>query len=426
MFQRFQSFLFSYQSLGLLALFFLLASLMVKWFDVPLGHSLRSYHLSLFSNRLLLSPQVVSLSFGTAIGVLLLLGSYAVLKNKSGLKLLTGWLAIFLSILIIGKVVSYNLSMAEDIYDQNMQVSRMLNFSKELPPNRAMNATFQPDLSTYKVTDRLYLAWHLLTFGLFLLMFSAVIFIISGFKSYKPKKWVKLLLIPFLSLSLILLAVISKPILAEYHRSEGDAFLSSQQYQNAFHSYKMAVKYNKELMENRTFALNYGEVCYNLKLTASPYYLFYWGDKLYKLQRTLEAIETLTKAHELSPKDSVLKVSLANMLTEIGTDYFYKGVSGSAIAAWEKSLQIAPEQIENWYYLSFVYKNLAFYKKAIFAGEQFTHLSNNSSLNADTYANMGDACYWLKDFLLARSYYEKSKTSVLTLNYRAGKALGGT
>jgi tetratricopeptide (TPR) repeat protein len=188
----------------------------------------------------------------------------------------------------------------------------------------------------------------------------------------------------------------------------------------------MAMKYNKELTTNYTFALNYGLACYSLKLTTSPYYLFFWGNQLYKLQRTLEAIETLTKAYELSSKDSLFKVALSNILTEAGTDYFLKGAPGTAIATWEKSLQIDPEQIENWYYLSFVYKFLAFYKRAVFAGKQFTLLSNNSILNANTYANMGDACYWLRDFLLARIYYEKSQMSVYFLNYRAGRALDGT
>jgi len=425
--KRIKSFLFSYQSLGLVALTCLLVSLVTKWFNAPLGHSLYSYHLSFFPNKLFLKPQFFFTSIGAVLVMLLLLGSFAVFKKKSWLKLLTGWLVIFLGLLVISKMVFYNFSIVEDLHNQNIQVIRMLSFSaKALPLNRGIDPTFDSDLSTDNVTDRLYLVWHFLTFGWFFFMFSGIIFIILGFKTYTPKRWGPLLLILFFPLLFLLLLINIRPILAENYKDEGDAFLSYQKYQKAFHSYEMAMKYNKEHLRNYTFALNYGEACYNLKLTNNPYCLLFWASKLDQLKKYSEAIETLTKAYELSAKGSLFKLVLSNTLTKVGTDYFLQGLSGSAIANWEKSIQIAPEHIENWYYLSFAYKLPAFYKKTILAGEQFTLSSNNNFLNANSYANMGDACYWLKDFLLARIYYAKSQTSLDTSNYRAVRDLGGT
>lgn len=419
-------FLLSFKSPIIIALPLLFASLLVKWFDMPLGHSIRSYHLYIFSNRFSLNPQVFSISFGTAIIGLLFLGSFAVFKDKSWIKLLTGLSAIFLGLLIICKIVFFNLALAEDILDQNMQVIQMMSLTRQLPPNRGFDPTFRLNLSTYTIMERVDLTWHFLTRGWYFLMMSAGIFVISGLKNYPFKRIVTLSIISSLCLSLMLLIVTARPILAEYHKYKGDAFLSKQQYQKALHSYTIAIKHNSELISNAPFALNYGEIHYNLALTDSPYYLFYLGDQLYELGRTSEAINLLTKTYKLSPNDSVLRVALSKAFSIQGNDYFRKGILGSAIGAWEKSLQIDPEQIQNWYYLSLAYKDAGLYKKAIFAGQQFSLLSNNETLLANTYANMGDSYYWMRDYLLARAYYEKSRSIDPFTNYRVGRALGGT
>jgi len=420
-----KSFLLSSKSLCIIALVFLLASLVIKWFDVPLGQSIRSYHLSFLSNRLSLKPQFFPISFATVTVSLIGLGTYALVKDKSWIKVMTGVLAFFIGFLVICKIVLYNSALTEDIYEQNLQVIEMLSFSSQLPPNRGIDPTFKVDIATYTVTDRLYLAWHFLTWGWYFLMISGVIFTVLGLKGRPVKKIITLSLIKLLCITLILFGISVRPILAEYYKSQGEAFLSVQQYKKSFDSFSTALLYNSELINNETFALKYGEACYNLKLIISPYYYLYWGNQLSTLGRTPEAISLFLTANELSKENSGLKRALSKTLSKQGRDYYRQDMPGSAIKSWEKSLDANPEQIENWYYISFVYTKLGMYKNAVSAGQEFTLLSNNNPLVANTYANMGDACYWVKEYFLAREYYVKSRSIDPFTNYRAGRALGG-
>ena len=358
--------------------------------------------------------------------VLFFLGLLAIFKDKYLIKFITGLTAFFLALLIIYKMVFYNPAFTEDIHDQNVQVIEMVKFSSQLPPNRGIDPTFRKDLRTYTIADRLDLTWHFITWGWYFLVISAVIFIVLGLIKYPIRKSLAISLISFLCIILLLSVIVVRPILAEYHKSQGDDFLSVQQYQKSFNSYSLAVKYNNELLSNGIFALNYGETCYNLKTTSSPYYFLYFGNELLKLERIPEAIDLLAKAKSLSNNDPDIIRALSKAITNQGNDYIAKGVLGSAVDAWDKSFQNSPGQIENLYFLSFIYTKLGLYNNAISAGQQFILFSDNDSIVSNTYANMGDACYWLKDYLLARKYYENSRATDLFLNYRAGRSLGGT
>jgi tetratricopeptide (TPR) repeat protein len=358
--------------------------------------------------------------------LLFFLASFALYKRYAWLKIAAGLFGLSLGLLVVCKMVFYNPALAEDICDQNVQVVQMTRFGNQLFPNRGIDPTLRIDLSTYTVAGRLDLTWHFVTWGWYFLMLSSIIVLISGLIAYPPKKIVKVSLISLLCGTIIFSLVTVRPVLAEYSKSRGDFFLSVQHYEDAYRSYRAALRHNGELISNSALALNYGETSYHLKLIASPYYFYYWGTFLAGLGKMPEAISILTKAVAISNDDPDLKRALAKALTRNGSDYYTKGIMGSAISSWEHSAGSAPEEIENWYYLSLVYTKLGLYENAVSAGQQFTRVANNTTLLANTYCNMGDACYWSKNYLLAREYYLRSQILDIFSNYRAGRSLGGT
>jgi len=424
-FERLKSFLLSSGSVSVLALGLLVASITVKWFDVPLGESVKSYHLCLFTNRLALAPETVPLSFGAAVLLCLVLGAFSYIRGISWMKVLAGFLALSLGLLVICKMVFYNTALAQDFYWQNSQTLRMLGFKTQMLPNRGIDPTFSPAITAYTVTDGLSLAWHFITWGWYFLMASGLIFVILGLRGREPKKILKNLIAPVFCLLLLFSAVCARPLLAEYHKSRGEYFLSAEEYKKSFDSLQAALRCNRELAANESFALKYGEAAYNLKLANSPYYHLYWAGELSSLGRKEEAESELRTALEISNGDGDLRRAFAKALSNQGADFYMRRVFGSAAREWEKSLSRSPEQIENLYYLSLVYTKLGMYKEAVAAGEKFTAFSRNNTLLSNVYANMGDACYWQRDYLLARTYYEKSKITDPFTNYRAGRSLGG-
>jgi tetratricopeptide (TPR) repeat protein len=420
-----KSFPFSSKGVSASALLLLLGSFALKWLDVPLGSPVKSYQLSLFSERLGLKPAPVLVSFGAAVLFIFLVGAVSIFIGKRWMKLLTGYLAVFFALLLFFKIAVYNTGFADDLYRQNVQAANMLAFDTQLPPNRGVDPTFNKGLSSYSVTYRLALAWHFTTFGWYLLMGAGVIFLILGLRERKGKELLMFSLIPSFFILLLLMGISVKPLSAEYHKSKGEAYLAAQEYRKSFDSFRAALSANSHLAANEDFALKYGEAAYNLGLTDSPYYYLYWGNKLFTLKRRGEAEHMLSRGAEISGGDPDLKWAMGRMLSSCGIEFYAHGVTGAAVSEWNKSIALVPELIQNWYYLSFVYTKLGRYGEAISAGKNFTGMSTNDTLSANAYANMGDACYWQKDYLMARQFYQKSRGTDVFTNYRAGRSLGG-
>jgi tetratricopeptide (TPR) repeat protein len=314
------------------------------------------------------------------------------------------------------------------INDLNQQEKHITSFNRYLPPNSGEEPTFDADINTDTIQDRLYAAFHFSTFGWYVAALGSLFGIIAFIKSGISKKAKRTTLLLLMLLTPIYIALsLSSYLAAEYHRNNGNYYLAACNYSMAVEEYEHAKRLDPNIDYQKGFHNNLGKAYYFLSRNDKADYYFYKANIYLQEKNFPMAVFYFEKAESVEPSvsETIGNNSLSWAYVDYGLSEYRKGMASSAVELWRKSLETDCSQIQAYYFMSRAYYDTASYEKSIMSGLQFLKLCKNKIMKANVNSNIADSYYRLKDYGLAREHYLKSIFLDKYENVRAVTSLVG-
>jgi tetratricopeptide (TPR) repeat protein len=314
------------------------------------------------------------------------------------------------------------------LVDESAQAGNIIFFSSRyLPGNFGIAPTFQSDLSTETLIDRLMTAFYFMGWGWWVCLLGSLLLLIGCLmiKGMLRLRWMAITAIVVLAgQGLVLFPALA----AQYLEEKGDHDLATGRYAQALQRYESAQRWNSQLASSERTHLRIGEGYYSLELIAHPNARLYLGERYAQQGNYKAAIaEYLMASQEAStPLKVVLAKRIAWIYIDRGMVQFRRGQVGPAIGHWERAVAFDQAQVQATYFLAKAYFDQARYEQSIAISRFLLSRSLNPLLNANIQANIGDSYWKLNDFDNARTAYEASMRLDLYGNYRIFKSLGGT
>ena len=397
--------LFSAKAFIVLGALLLIGSAFPGWIDVPITGWVKGYKIRLSENL----PSVISYGLLCFIAGLLFL--VALFNRFRWVSVVAGAAGIFLSLSFLLTFSVFDSKKLIAISDLNQQEKRITSFNRYLPPNSGEEPTFDEDISTDTIQDRLYAAFHFSTFGWYAAALGSLFGIIAFMKSGTDKRIKKITLLSIILLIPIYLVLsLSSYLAAEYHRNKGDYYLAACIYSKAVEEYELAKRLDRNIDYQKGFHNNSGKAFYFLSRSDKADYHIFRANIYLQGKDFPTAIFYFNRAESVEP--SISKTVGDNFISwayvNYGLSEYRKGMASSAVESWRKSLETDPSQIQAYYFLSRAYYDIASYEKSIMSGVQFLKLCKNKIMKANVNSNIADSYYKLKDYGLAREHYLKS------------------
>lgn len=314
------------------------------------------------------------------------------------------------------------------IVDENTQYANIMNFSQRfLPANYGIEPTFEKVLFTETVLERLITSFYFMSWGWWICFVGSLSLLIVYLKTngWKAIQWIAITVVVIFAFQGI---IFFKGFTAQYFHDKGDRLMAKGQYADAIQKYETAKHLDSQIARNEQIYLKIGAAYFKLGKSSYSEALFYHGYINSQEEKFDASISEYLIAAEKAPtrlKD-IIHRQLAWSFAKQGITQYRKGLVGSAIGSWERSLSFDPNQFQAIYFLTRAYYENGRYKQSIDTARLLLSKSKNNLLNANLQSNIGDS-YWKQgDFEAARSAYEASMVLDYYANLRIFKSLGGT
>jgi tetratricopeptide (TPR) repeat protein len=315
-----------------------------------------------------------------------------------------------------------------DLVDENAQAANIMQFSRHyLPGNYGLQPSFQADLVTQTLIERLATAFYFMSWGWWLCVVGALALLIDAVRS-RGRQIVSWVAIAAIVVVIAQGMALCQGVVAQYLQERGDRAMAIGRYAQAIKRYGRAQRWSPQLAKSERVYLRLGEAYYHLEMLSHPSARFFVGYRYFQ-QRDLQAAlaEYLLAAPHASPcLTEVIEKRMAWTHTTRGVAYYRKGEVGPAAGEWERALVYDPAQVQAVYFLSKAYFDQSRYAQSLTMSRLILARSQNRLLNADVQANIGDSYWKLEDFSNARQAYEASMRLDSYANFRIFKSLGGT
>jgi predicted negative regulator of RcsB-dependent stress response len=314
------------------------------------------------------------------------------------------------------------------LVDENAQYANIMHFSRAfLPANYGIEPTFEANLLTETVQDRLATAFYFMGSGWWICFGGALLLLVGSCKGRDRQMhmWTAMATVMIFGVPGIMLL---NGIAAQYLQEKGDRYMARSLYAEAIQQYEAAQRFDPQLARSERMHLQLGKAYDQLKIAGHPHRRFYLGD-LYSQRGQVEAAiaEYLVVDQEASTLlKEIVRKRLAWTYVKLGQAQYHKREIGPAIGCWEKALNVDSAQMQAAYFLSRAYFEQSRYEQSIAIGLFLLSLSHNPLLNANVQANIGDSYWRLNDFKSARQAYAASMRLDAYTNFRMLKSLGGT
>jgi tetratricopeptide (TPR) repeat protein len=406
----------SYDGLLVLGAILLLGSPLLGWLDQPVRGLLRGYQIQI-SQKL-----PAAMSYGSLCMVIGASSLVSLCKRFRGVGILAGCGGFIIGLHFLFQLAVFESKNLIAVHEYNVQEKYLIAFSNSLPTNFMEEPTFDPTIPMDTIFDRVSAAWHYTSLGWYATVLGSLFLIIACAKTSDGR--IIKATSPYIVVLYILVCLplsLWPYMYAEFHRSKGDSYLASGMYTSAIEEYEDSKRLDPNINYSKSFHVNMGRAYYFLNRTGKGDYFIYQGVSSFRQNNFEQAIFYFKNAITVEPDiaKTVGNSYLAWTYARYGLSEYKRGIVGSAIDMWKKTLEIDSNQLQAYYYLSRAYYDRSAYQESLMAGLQFFRMAGDKINQANICCNLGDSYYRLKNYDAAREQYLKSLVLVLNGNQRA-------
>lgn len=314
-----------------------------------------------------------------------------------------------------------------DLVDENNQFSQINSFSSlYLPPNLGSLASFNPDAPTVSLTDRLLTSLYLMGGGWWLCLSGSIALLAASTRGKnRGRRYAAGL---GLAITAILLGGALQGGVAQYHQDRADQYMAAGNYLKATLSYEAAITANRQLAGSTYIHQQIGKARHLMHEMARAETFFYIGERSFQAKEYGPAIASYRVARTLAAPSLGKVITRRIVWSHVlqGLSHLKKSEIDQAASCWESALREDPIHFQAIYYLARALYVQGRYEQSIAFNKSILARSTNPLLNANIFANMGDAYWKLQQFANAREMYEASEEADSDQNLRMFKCLGGT
>jgi hypothetical protein len=203
------------------------------------------------------------------------------------------------------------------------------------------------------------------------LALAAGVFLITGYylpgRLPRPHPSRKRAAIGLTAAALLGIVLLGRLVVANYYLYEARDYEAQGLYHEAIRSYQEAVKWAPPLDDNSRFHSSLGTIYYHTSMDGEADFYNYLGDEYFTRGLLDRAEMEYRRALDIRPGHPIARSSLMVTLLNMGIEDYDQGRYASARAAFEKALQIDPNDLHALYELGSCHIQLHNYDLAIAA-----------------------------------------------------------
>jgi len=406
------------------AAFWLLVSLPLAWVNAPLGKNPRGFQFALFQDIPML-PHFQFGSYGVA-GIVVFALAMAALRMDRRAAVCGGIALLALTLAAPLQIAFSNPDILRRLASEFAQQQKVSAFTTNLLP---VNQGQAPEIWTILEFDtmwsRFVSAWYFLTIGWYVFTVAALIVFFKGLLLLDGRRW-RAVFACILALLIFSAVLVARPFYA--HTQLDRAYLAEARgdADEAIALYRATMRLDRWYALGPELYGQIGELHEARGVLDSPEYRIYKGQFFENQGMQPIAIDEFRLAARGGGSlESVGRREAARVAGNFGLTLYRQQAYGAALARWQQAFEEDPFQLQALFYLSRVNFEVAQYREAIAAGEQFCKRASNTYRLADIYSGMGDSYTKLGDHPNARVCYEKSFKLDYIVNARGLGALAG-
>jgi len=424
--------LFSKDGLVWIGMAFISGSAFFGWIQTPLQNVIRAYALPLFklpaaSDALTNAPRAVTYGVVCLLAVVCVIGG-AMLGWRHGLRRHVGAAMLLVVFTFPAALVTRHTILLERLDEQSGEHANIQAFALNVG-GYAAGLPSTTLSGTTSLLDRLSTAHDVVGYGCWIAFWGGVLVLASGFVGARETRPLRFTVLWGGATLLVLAAIATPAVVAEYHRLKGEAQYARGHYAEALERFETAVKWSPPLRENPSIQDTIGATRYWLGDRTSPQTRYFVAGNLQAQGQFPRAGLELSEAVAADPGWRLPRRKLAELNAAWGVRLF-RGVASGAIPHWERALTIDPDMINVRYYLTHAYYLLddRDQTRALTYGTQLARLAPDRGMLADVYQRLGDIYFKAHRDEEARTMYRLSLVMiplVKQINLQAQRGLIG-
>jgi tetratricopeptide (TPR) repeat protein len=299
-------------------------------------------------------------------------------------------------------------------------------FNHFLPLNREIEQDLLFPIPFAAISGRLFSAWYLMGPGWYFAVVVALAVMIAGARGLDSRANLRAAIATCVLLAAMAAMFAWRPLMGEQALAMGAREEAQGQLERASQSYRRAIQLDGWNALDLEIYRRIGALDLALGRTGSAEYRIYQAEFELEQGKMPEAIaEYEAVLATPGPLNAVVRDRVVQLLTDYGLNFYEVGAFGSAVSAWKRALDYAPD---NWlcvFYLTRGYFAIGRYHEAINVANNCLKQVADPEFIGGLYSNLGDAQTRLGDYGPAHLSYILGYTADYILNWRAIVSLTG-
>jgi tetratricopeptide (TPR) repeat protein len=400
--------------------------LVLKWLNNSITHAITALNFPLFGG-IEQRPKFVVASYGVMIALLLAAGLAAHLLRRPRAFCFAAAAALAITLFAPLHLAFANPARMRSLIIEHDQYRKIYGFANiELPLNRGVEPTFDPNLDLTTVWDRFQAARDFLTLGWSLIATGAAISFAMALLALRSRRERWLVIGTFAAVAVCACAITAaQPVLAEWNFHRALLHDARGDLAEARACYSAAIAHDAWYRLGPYAYRQIGEIDAKFGRRDTAEFHLYQGSLAENQNLFPQAIFEYQRAAALGGFARVAHQEAARTAALYAAQLYAQGAIGEAIASWELALREDDRQLLALFCIARGYHALAQYPKSIETNLHFMKLCANPLILANVHSNLGDAYEKLGQFPEARRHYAIAQKLDNDRNFRAYNSLAG-